>query len=152
MEITRQADYAVRSMVHLAELRLDRRVSTAAISEAEGIPLPFLTKVISRLATAGLVTTSRGMGGGVSLARPPEEVTLLQVVEAVDGPIVLNHCLLRSGTCEREPVCAAHDVWDEIQSKLLEELSSVTMKDLTERQAEKIGSKSDGRREPVPTR
>jgi Rrf2 family protein len=145
MEITRQADYAVRSMVHLAELQMDGRVSTASISEAENIPLPFLTKVISRLATAGLVTTSRGMGGGVSLARPPEEITLLQVVEAVDGPIVLNHCLLRAGICDREPDCAAHDVWAEIQNRLVYELASVTMKDLANRQAQKKLADSDGR-------
>jgi Rrf2 family protein len=145
MEITRQADYAVRSMVHLSELPFDNRVSTASISEAESIPLPFLTKVISRLATAGLVTTSRGMGGGVSLARPPEEVTLLQVVEAVDGPIVLNHCLLRSGHCEREPDCAAHDVWAEIQNRLVQELDSVTMRELADRQAEKKIRDTDGK-------
>lgn len=146
MEITRQADYAVRSMIHLAELPPnDDRVSTATISEAEAIPLPFLTKVISRLATAGLVTTSRGMGGGVSLARPPEEITLLQVVEAVDGPIILNHCLLRSGTCEREPVCAAHDVWDEVQTHFVQELNAVTMRELAERQAEKRKGKGNGR-------
>ena len=145
MEITRQADYAVRSMVHLAELPMDGRVSTASISEAESIPLPFLTKVISRLATAGLVTTSRGMGGGVSLARPPEEITLLQVVEAVDGPIVLNHCLLRSGTCEHEPNCAAHDVWSEIQDGLVNELDSVTMKALADRQTQKKMASADGR-------
>ena len=144
MEITRQADYAIRSMIHLADLPIENRVSTATISAAESIPLPFLTKVISRLATAGLVTTSRGMGGGVSLARPPEEITLLQVVEAVDGPIVLNHCLLRSGMCEREPECAAHDVWAEVQDRLTQELSSVTMKALTERQAAKR-SKTNGR-------
>jgi Rrf2 family protein len=124
---------------------MDGRVSTASISEAESIPLPFLTKVISRLATAGLVTTSRGMGGGVSLARPPEEITLLQVVEAVDGPIVLNHCLLRSGTCEHEPNCAAHDVWSEIQDGLVRELDSVTMKALADRQTQKKMANSDGR-------
>jgi Rrf2 family protein len=137
MEITRQADYAIRSMIHLAGLPLDGRVATASISEAEGIPLPFLTKVISRLATAGLVTTSRGMGGGVSLARAPEEVTLLQVVEAVDGPILLNHCLLRAGACERELYCAAHEVWGEIQARFVQELNSVTMHQLAERQAQK---------------
>jgi Rrf2 family protein len=145
MEITRQADYAVRSMVHLAELPLDGRISTATISGAEGIPLPFLTKVISRLATAGLVTTSRGMGGGVSLARPPEKISLLQVVEAVDGPIVLNHCLLRQGACDRDSHCAAHDVWSEIQSRLVTELGSVSMKDLAERQALKVRVKGNGR-------
>jgi Rrf2 family iron-sulfur cluster assembly transcriptional regulator len=146
MEITRQADYAIRSMVYLAELPLnDGRVSTATISEAQGVPLPFLTKVISRLATAGLVTTSRGMGGGVLLARPPAEITLLQVVEAVDGPILLNHCLLRSGTCEREPYCAAHDVWDEVQTHFVQELNAVTMEELARRQAEKRERRSNGR-------
>ena len=144
MEITRQADYAVRSMVHLSELSMDGRVSTASISEAESIPLPFLTKVISRLATAGLVTTSRGMGGGVSLARPPEEITLLQVVEAVDGPIVLNHCLLRAGACEHEPRCAAHDVWADIQDGLVRELDSVTMKALADQQIQKKAANADG--------
>jgi Rrf2 family protein len=145
MEITRQADYAVRSMVHLAELPLDGRISTASISAAEGIPLPFLTKVISRLATAGLVTTSRGMGGGVSLGRSPEQISLLQVVEAVDGPIMLNHCLLRQGACERDAHCAAHEVWSEIQSRLVSELGSVTMRDLAERQTEKAEIRRNGR-------
>jgi Rrf2 family protein len=137
VEITRQADYAVRAMVYLAELPLDGRVATASISRAEDVPLPFLTKVISRLATAGLVVTSRGMGGGVSLARSPDKITLLQVVEAVDGPIVLNYCLLRPGTCEQEPYCAAHDVWADIQTRFVQELDAVTIAELARRQVEK---------------
>jgi Rrf2 family iron-sulfur cluster assembly transcriptional regulator len=116
------------------------RVATATISSAEEIPLPFLTKVISRLATAGLVVTSRGMGGGVSLARPSQEITLLQIIEAVDGPILLNHCLLRSGSCEHEPYCAAHDVWANLQSRFVAELNSVTMDELAKKQAEKRGN------------
>lgn len=144
MEITRQADYAVRAMVYLAELPMDGRVATATISKEKDIPLPFLTKVISRLATAGLVVTSRGMGGGVSLARPPEEITLLQIIEAVDGPILLNHCLLRPGACDLEPSCAAHDVWVEIQAHLIQELKAVTMGELARRQAEKRDGRDSG--------
>jgi len=138
VEITRQADYAVRAMINLSGLPLDRRVSTAAISVAEDIPLPFLTKVISRLAMAGLVTTSRGMGGGVSLGRPAEEINLLQIIEAVDGPIILNRCLLRSSACEREPYCAAHDVWTNIQDCLVQELTAMTLSELARRQTEKL--------------
>jgi Rrf2 family protein len=122
-------------MVHLAELPMNGPTATAAIAKAESIPLPFLTKVISRLATAGLLITSRGMGGGVSLAHPPEDITLLQVVEAVDGPILLNRCLLRSGACEREDHCAAHEVWAEIQDRFVQDLKSVTVKELARRQA-----------------
>ena len=136
MKITRQADYAVRVMAYLGGLPLDKRVPTATLAESEHIPRPFLTKVISRLATAGLVITSRGMVGGVSLARSPEEITLLHVIEAVDGPILLSHCLLRSGACAVEPYCAAHDVWGEIQSRFVQDLDAVTMAELARRRAE----------------
>jgi Rrf2 family protein len=77
----------------------------------------------------------------VSLARPPQEITLLQVIEAVDGPILLNHCLLRSGSCEHEPYCAAHDVWANLQDRFVTELNSVTMEDLAKEQAEKRGKR-----------
>jgi Rrf2 family protein len=137
MEITRQADYAVRTMIYLSGLPSNGRVPTATISQTQGVPLPFLSKVISRLALAGLVVTSRGMGGGVSLARSPREITLLQVVEAVDGPVRLNSCLLRPGSCDREARCAAHDAWAEIQAHLIQELTEVTMEELAARQAEK---------------
>ena len=86
----------------------------------------------------------RGMGGGVSLGLPPDDITLLRVVEAVDGPIVLNHCLLRAGTCEREPECAAHEAWAEIQARLVQDLDAVTMKELSERQIQKKKARSDG--------
>jgi Rrf2 family protein len=137
MEITRQADYAVRAMIHVASLPADSRISTAAISEAENIPLPFLTKVIAHLVRAGLVTTNRGMGGGVSMARLPEQITLLDVLEAVEGPISLNRCLLRGVTCENEPYCAVHDVWAAIQGHLVHELGGVTLRYLAQTQAAK---------------
>ncbi len=134
MEITRQADYAVRAMIHVASLPSDSRVSTAAISEAQSIPLPFLTKVIAHLVRAGLVTTNRGMGGGVSIARAPEEITLLDVLEAVEGPITLNRCLLRGVICEVGPYCAVHDVWHDIQARLIQDLKAVKLDTLVRAQ------------------
>jgi Rrf2 family protein len=124
-------------MVYLSGLGSGSRVPTSIISEAAAIPRPFLTKVVAQLVTAGLVSTRRGMGGGVSLAQPPEEVTLLQVVEAIDGPIVINECLLSPGACELEPNCGAHDVWADIQARLVQSLEAVTMEDLARQQAEK---------------
>jgi Rrf2 family protein len=149
MEITRQADYAVRAMIHVAGLPPDSRVSTAAISEAESIPLPFLTKVIAHLVRAGLVTTNRGMGGGVSIARSPQEITLLEVLEAVEGPISLNRCLLRGVTCEIEPYCAVHDVWAAIQDHLVEDLRAVSLSYLVHGQAAK---RRNGHGELAPPR
>jgi Rrf2 family protein len=137
MEITRQADYAVRAMIHVAGLPPETRVSTAAISEAQSIPLPFLTKVIAHLVRAGLVTTNRGMGGGVSIARAPDEITLLDVLEAVEGPITLNRCLLRGVTCELEEICAVHDVWRDIQEHLVRDLKAVKLDALVRMQGAK---------------
>jgi Rrf2 family protein len=77
------------------------------------------------------------MGGGVSLARSPEEITLLQVVEAIDGPILINDCLSRPGACELEPSCGAHDVWADIQARLVQSLEAVTIRELVQREAEK---------------
>lgn len=146
MEITRQADYAVRAMIHLGSVPPDTRVSSAAISKAQRVPLPFLTKVIAQLVHAGLVTTSRGMGGGVSLTRSPEEITLLDILEAVEGPITLNRCLLRGITCELQDHCAVHDVWVEIQKHLVEELKQVSLAYLVQAQA----AKSAGRPFQLP--
>lgn len=137
MEITRQADYAVRAMVHVGRLPLGSRVSTATISEAEKIPLPFLTKVIAHLVRSGLVTTNRGMGGGVSVARAPQEITLLEILEAIEGPILLNRCLQREGMCEIEHRCPVHDVWAKIQHSLVKQLGSVTVSELVHKQVEK---------------
>lgn len=124
MEFTREADYAMRAVVHLARLPMGSRVPTANIAEEEHIPRPFLSKVISHLVTARLVTTMRGRGGGVALARPPEEITLLQVTEAVDGPIVVNPS-------------DAHDIWDDVRDSLIDGLSAVTMADLARRELKK---------------
>ncbi len=137
MEITRQADYAVRAMIHLGGLPAQKRVSTAQVSKEEKIPLPFLTKVIASLVRAGLVTTSRGMGGGISLTRSPENITLLEILEAVEGPITLNRCLLNGNMCELQPHCAVHDVWAEIQKHLVEELKGVKLDYLVRAQAAK---------------
>lgn len=136
MRITRQADYAVRVMVYLSGLPVGDRVTTSTLSEAEHIPRPFLTKVISGLVTAGLVVTSRGMGGGVMLARSPEEITLLHVIEAIDGPIRLSQSLLRSSSNESRSYSVIHDVLTDIQARLVQDLDAVTMRQLAQRKAE----------------
>jgi len=98
---------------------------------------------MSQLVTAGLVDASRGKGGGVSLARSPEEITLLQVVQAVRGPILLNPCPLHRDTCVREPDCAIHDVWTDIEARFLRDLDAVTMGELARREAKKQAGAQD---------
>src|SRR5512139_427392 len=98
MQITRQADYAVRAVLYLAQLGAEQRAATSQIAQEQSIPPSFLAKIVSQLSVAGLLQTSRGARGGVSLARSPEQISLLEVVEAIDGPILLNECVA-NGAC-----------------------------------------------------
>jgi Rrf2 family protein len=147
MQITRQADYAVRAVRHLAILekqnleenpemksveparrRKDEKnmAATSLIAKEQDIPASFLAKIISTLLKARILETSRGARGGVSLARPPEEITLLEVVEAIDGPILLNECVDESSNCTNEEDCPLKPIWSEAQAVLVDKLRSTT--------------------------
>ena len=125
MEITQQADYAIRAVLELALHAPDERIFSSEIARRQGIPAPFLTKILSRLAAAGIVATHRGVNGGIRLTRPADQVTLLQVVEAIDGPITLNRCVRAPAECVRSQACVVHPVWLQICADLRAQLHSV---------------------------
>lgn len=122
MQITRQADYAVRAMLYLAGQQSNSLVPTAQIAKQQHIPQTFLAKIMAQLSAAGLVHSSRGAHGGVRLAQPPAEVSLLDVVEAIDGPMVLNECVADPSACPLGPNCAAHQIWCQAQAELVQRL------------------------------
>jgi Rrf2 family protein len=124
MQITRQADYAVRAVLYLAQLGEEKRAATSQIAQEQQIPPSFLAKIVSQLSVAGLLQTSRGARGGVSLARSPEEISLLEVVEAIDGPILLNECVSQNGACVFGDDCPMRPIWCEAQSELVSRLRS----------------------------
>ena len=126
MQITRQADYAVRAVLYLARLGDDQRAATSQIAEEQKIPPSFLAKIVSQLSVAGLLQTSRGARGGVSLARDPEEISLLEVVEAIDGPILLNECVGDEGICVFGDTCDIRPVWCDAQAELVARLKGTT--------------------------
>ncbi|MDY6874248.1 MAG: Rrf2 family transcriptional regulator [Chloroflexota bacterium] len=134
MQITRQADYALRAMLYLARLDSNQRAATSQIAEKKEIPPSFLAKIISQLSIAGLINTSRGARGGVSMARKPEEISLLDVVEAIDGPIMLNECTHDPDVCSFGDSCPLHEVWCETQAELVQRLKSATFDKLLERE------------------
>ena len=123
MQITRQADYAVRAVLHLARSG-DQRTATSSIAEEQKIPPSFLAKIISQLSIAGLLHTSRGARGGVTLAREAKDITLLEVIEAIDGPIQLNECVGNNGSCSFEGECPLRPVWCDAQDELVKKLKS----------------------------
>src|SRR5512139_4154277 len=123
MQITRQADYAVRAVIYLAKLGPDRRAATSQIAQEQRIPPSFLAKIVSQLSVAGLLQTSRGARGRVSLARPAEAISLLDVVEAIDGPILLNECVADHSACSFGSSCPIKPVWCDAQQELVTRLS-----------------------------
>jgi Rrf2 family protein len=126
MEISRRTDYGVRLILDLAGLPAGERASTHEIAERQNIPAPFLAKIISQLSLSGLVNTHRGAGGGVRLARPAAEINLLQVIEALDGPVRLNRCVVDPGTCPQDQTCPVHQVWARAQEDLVATLNETT--------------------------
>ena len=113
-------------MLYLARLGDDQRAATSQIAEEQKIPPSFLAKIVSQLSVAGLLQTSRGARGGVSLARDPEEISLLEVVEAIDGPILLNECVGDEGICVFGDTCDIRPVWCDAQAELVARLKGTT--------------------------
>lgn len=131
MQITRQADYAVRAMTYLAQLGPDVRAATGRIAQEKSIPPSFLAKIVSQLSVAGLLQTSRGARGGVSLAKPASDISLLDVVEAIDGPILLNDCVSDISNCNYTEDCPLKDVWCDAQRMLVDHLSKANFAELS---------------------
>lgn len=130
MQLTRAADYAVRVMIHLATLPAGSRVQRNTLAEATGVPESFMSKVLQGLVRARLIASRRGVDGGFELAVSAEHTSLLDVVEAIEGPIQLNLCLGPGYTCERQNYCAAHFIWAEAQDAMTNVLRRAKLAEL----------------------
>lgn len=130
LQLTRDGEYAVRAVVFLAAQPEGKVSLINEISEEQEVPKSYLSKIMQHLTRAGLVKSRRGAKGGFMLARPAASITLRETIEAVEGPIYLNVCLIRKGECHRDDLCPVHPVWKEAQKKLVEVLDSKTMADL----------------------
>ena len=123
---TRRTDYAIRALIHLTNAP-GSPVAANAIGEAMDIPTGFLQQVLRELLVAGLVTSRPGPSGGYALARPAGEITVLQIVEAMEGPLRSAECALRGGPCHWDDVCALHWVWSSARDALCERLDEGTL-------------------------
>lgn len=135
MELTRKGDYAIRGIVYLASQPLDTISLLSDIAAAVDVPQTFLAKIFQQFSKSGIVKSYRGTGGGFMLARPPEQITLLEVVEAIEGPITPNRCVIAAGECERDHFCTVHPVWEQVKRQIRSMLANITLKDLASSQA-----------------
>jgi len=135
MQITRAADYAVRVMVHLAAGPPPQKHPLHELANATGVQESFLSKILQRLVHQGLLLSQRGSGGGFVLNRAPDQITLLDVVEAIEGPTQLNQCVGEAGFCKIKAFCGVSATWERAQASLTHVLGGVTIAQLAEETA-----------------
>lgn len=127
MQITRQADYALRTVLYLAGKPPEHRAATSVIAREKQIPTSFLAKIISQLSIAGLINTTRGAHGGVCLARPANSISVLEIIEAIDGPIRINECTTNPSICPFTEECLMYDLWCDVRDELVNKLSETKL-------------------------
>ncbi len=138
MRLTRAGEYAVRCALYLAMQPDGGEITRRQVSEDMRIPLHFLGKIAQQLSHAGIIQITKGAKGGYRLARPASEISLLQVVEAVEGPLDLNLCLIHEDSCNRTAFCAVHEVWRESQAGLKKTLGSADLASLVTREKRRL--------------
>jgi Rrf2 family protein len=136
MRIPMKVDYAVRALIELADTYGTAPKQSAEIADRWSIPAPYLDQLLTALRKAGLVTSVRGPQGGHTLARNPSSISVNEVFEALEGPLQPIDCLEDNPRCSFSRSCAIQDLWSEVQNSVNQLLSSVTIADLAEKQAE----------------
>lgn len=132
MRITQEADYALRAIYYLCTLEPGGRVSANIIAKEQNIPVRFLLKLLQKLRDAGLVESFMGVNGGYALKKNPKDITLLEVIEAVDGPIYINRCLYNPEECNNIGLdnCSIHKALFYVQENLKEDLESINFQNI----------------------
>lgn len=146
LRFTSATDYAVRAMIHLACLPEGVHVLRGDIATAQKVPTSFMAKILRSLVHAQLLTSIRGVRGGFALARSTDEITLLDIVEAIDGPIRLVDCTGNDPHCAMTADCPAAPVWNRVQSGMRKVLAEYSLEDLVS------APRRDGKVIPIPHR
>ena len=123
LRINRQTDYAIRVLLMLAQQPAGTRLSSFEIASEMLIPSAFLSRIVAQLAQAGLLVTFPGREGGLQLPRPAEKITLRDVVEVMEGPLLLSECMTGEEACPFEGNCRVRCRWTMLQASILDELN-----------------------------
>ena len=129
MKISRKADYALRAVLYISKQPTDIRNSINAIAEAESVPRDFLAKILKELTRAEILKSYQGVHGGYQMAKSPNQVSVLDVIESMDGPLGINLCVRGEDGCgcDKSGRCTMFPFWDKLQKQLKTILKSETM-------------------------
>ena len=130
MEISATCDYAIRAMIDLGSLPEDVPALRSQVAERQGIPPSYMAKILRRLVQAGLLNSTRGTHGGFTLARPAETITLLDIVESIDGAVLPAQCTNHDSGCRWADTCPGALWWPDIQLKVRSALREVALESL----------------------
>ncbi len=133
MQITRASEYAMLGLLALSRRPAGSVEMVDVLAHEEGVPASFLGKIFQSLSRAGIVKSARGSGGGFSLVRTPDEITVLEVIEAVEGPIALQRCLETDSDCTHREGCALCGLFSEAQDRVKEVFGRTSVAELTHR-------------------
>jgi len=131
MQLTREGDYGIRSVLYLARQPYKKISFVTEISEQYKIPRSFLAKILQKLVKAKIVRSYRGVKGGFSLARQAKDISVLDVLEAIEGKMAMNLCLSDKKKCDFSRNCPIHSVWANVQSKVVEVLKKSNFEELS---------------------
>jgi Rrf2 family protein len=137
MQLTREADYALRTMLEVASQPFGKLTTTRQVSQHRLVPLPFVRKIVPQLTAAGLIRTRRGKSGGLMLARCAQEISLLAVIDATGANVItINPCVPHPETCPLQPICPLHEVCRSVRNEMVRLFGSVRLSDMVARGAE----------------
>lgn len=137
MRLSTKGRYGLRALLDLALHQGEGAVLLKDIARRQEFSLPYLQHLIAPLIAAGVVKSTRGAGGGVSLLRPASEIKLSDVVQPLEGCITTVDCVSNPALCHRSAFCATRDIWGEMKDAMSQVLDSTTLQDLVERQERK---------------
>ena len=137
MKLSTKGRYGTRALLDLALHQGEGPILLRDIAQRQQISLRYLEHLITPLIAGGLVRSTRGAGGGVLLARPPEEIRLSEVIQLLEGSIAPVECINNPGVCSRSELCVTRDIWGEMKKAMNGVLESTTLQDLVERQKRK---------------
>jgi len=133
MKLNQATDYAFRAVLHLSSLPRGKVLEARVIAEQQQIPMRFMLKILHMLVQAGIVESFRGVGGGYALAKAPREISLRDVVEAVEGPIYINRCLIAPEECNKRNTahCSVHNALRSVQQAINQQLEECDFETLS---------------------
>ncbi len=130
MIYSRSAEYAIRAFVYLAQVPEGKYAMVKNIAEESEIPTHFLAKILQQLARKGFLRSSKGPTGGFALRKSPDDITLLELVDAIDGLAEYERCPSGMTECNDEAPCGMHESWKELRSRIIGYLEGTTISDV----------------------